>query len=141
MLRMGAVCLLICLLESWEEIGMNQEQEIFERLGRIEKLERRRMVFSVFGVLLTLVIAVVLVATIARVAPMVNDVYAQIQPALGNIEEMTDSLSEVDWSQLNQLEELDIGELNQAITTLNDAVAALENAFEPIRDFVDRLLP
>lgn len=120
---------------------MDHEQEMLDRLERIERLEKRRLTFSVIGVALTLAIAVVLVATIAKVMPMVNDVYTQIRPALGNIEEMTDSLSQVDWAQLNKLEDLDVAELNQAITTLNDAVEALEDAFAPIRDFVDRLLP
>ncbi len=120
---------------------MNQEQEILDRLQRIEKLEKRRMIISVIGVVLTLAITVVLIVTVAKVMPMVNEVYIQLQPALGNIGEMTDSLSEVDWNQLNKLEDLDIAELNQAITTLDDAVEALEKAFEPIRDFVDRLRP
>lgn len=120
---------------------MNHEQDLLDRLERIEKLEKHRLVFSVISVVLTLAIAVVLVATIVKVMPMVNDVYTQVQPALGHIEEMTEALSQVDWSQLNKLEDLDVAELNQAITTLNDAVEALENAFAPIRDFVDRLIP
>lgn len=120
---------------------MNNEQEILTRLERIEKLEKRRMIFSVISVVLTLTITVVLVATIARVMPMVNEVYTQIEPALGNIEKLSDSLAEVDWSQLNKLEDLDVAQLNQAITNLNKAVEGLENAFAPIKEFFGKLIP
>ena len=118
---------------------MNNEQEILARLGRIEQMEKRRTAFAVLGTVLSLIAVAAVLWTVFTVVPMVEDVYTQIQPALGNVEKMTDSLSQVDWSQLNKLEDLDVAELNQAITNLNAAVEALENAFAPIRDFVGKL--
>lgn len=114
---------------------MNNEQEILERLERIEQKENRRMVYAriqlVLVSLLVIGIVVILCVALPKLQALYVEADAAIAQARGIMTETEGALAEIDWSKFK---DLDIEGLNTAIANLNNVVAAVEEKVAELQD-------
>lgn len=117
---------------------MNNEQEILERLARIEENENRRMVFARIQLALVSLLVIGIVVILCVSLPKLQELYVQadaaISQAQGIMTETEGALKEMDWSRFK---DLDIEGLNTAIANLNKVVAAIEEKAADMQETFD----
>ena len=122
---------------------MENEREVIERLERIETKENQRLLMAKIQLALVAVLVIGIAVALCVVLPKANDLYVQASAAItqaqGIMIETEGALTQMDWSQF---QELDIEGLNTAIANLNAAVTAMQEkaaevqaVFEAISQF------
>lgn len=119
---------------------MNNEQEILERLTRIEEKESRRMVYAKIQLALVSLLVIGIVVILCVALPKLQDLYVQADAALTQAQnimtETEGALTEMDWSKFK---DLDIEGLNTAIANLNSAVESVQEKAAEIQGMFDSI--
>lgn len=132
---------------------MEENKEILALLKKIDRTNRIRVVTNIILCVLILAAVVSCVSvfvSVRRLMPQVNGILEQLQTILGNLEQTTRSLAQVDLSgMMSNMDDLAVyaqeslsatmGKLESLdLETLNRAIADLAQIIEPLAKLVRR---
>lgn len=136
---------------------MDNEQKLIELLERIEKNNRKQLVYArlqAFFTILTAAVCILLLVFGAKTLPQLQETVAQAQAVLSNLESVTDALAKSDLTAIAKsinalVENVDglvqitengvvdaVGKINNIdFDALNDAISDLSAVVEPVAKF------